>query len=346
MHSLRPVLQFSAAFLLAAMLPLRLSAQADFRAFRTKLSIQLDGRFIESDWGRADSIVDFRQRDPAQGQPVSERTVVRVLATPEGMAVGWWCYDREPSRIVRSQLRRDAELRTDDYVSLAVDGLHDKRSAFYFRSNANGAMWDGEHVDIESGNESWDGVWDVRSRVTNEGYVVEMLIPWATLRYAQGDSIMGMNFRRFIPRKNEEALWRAYSRTEGFRFLEKEGLVNGFTDLPNRPRVEARPYVSSESNLAERRYFAVQGDSVLAPSRSDANIGLDVKVPIGNTITADITINPDFAQAEVDRQIVNLSRFEPFQLSRKHVQRFGQLHDHTIVFELIFKYMQPLTDQA
>ncbi len=312
MHSLRPVLRFTAAFLLSAAIPLRLSAQADFRAFRTTSSIQLDGRFTESDWGRADSIVDFRQRDPAQGQPVSERTVVRVLATPEGMAVGWWCYDREPSRIVRSQLRRDAELRTDDYVSLAVDGLHDKRSAFYFRSNANGAMWDGEHVDIESGNESWDGVWDVRSRVTNEGYVVEMLIPWATLRYAQGDSIMGMNFRRFIPRKNEEALWRAYSRTEGFRFLEKEGLVNGFTDLPNRPRVEARPYVSSESNLAERRYFAVQGDSVLAPSRSDANIGLDVKVPIGNTITADITINPDFAQAEVDRQIVNLSRFPLF----------------------------------
>lgn len=312
MPSLRPVLHVVVVALAAALFPARVRAQVDFRALRTSTSIQLDGRLSEAEWARADSITDFRQRDPAQGQPGSERTVVRVLATPDGLAVGWWCYDRDPSRIVRAQLRRDAELRTDDYVSLAVDGLHDKRSGFYFRSNANGAMWDGEHVDMEQGNESWDGVWDVRARVTSEGYVVEMLIPWATLRYAQGDSIMGMNFRRFIPRKNEEALWRAYSRTEGFRFLEKEGLVDGFTDLPGRPRLEARPYVSGESTLPERRFFATRPDSVVLPGRSDANVGLDVKVPIGNTITADITVNPDFAQAEVDRQIVNLSRFPLF----------------------------------
>ena len=284
----------------------------EHRAYRTSRNIALDGRFTEPDWAQADSITDFRQKDPVEGAPSTERTVVRLLATPSGLAIGWWLYDSDAKHIVRSQVRRDAELRSDDYVSMGIDGLHDKRSAFYFRTNANGAMWDGEHVDIERGNESWDGVWDVRTSITNEGWFAEMLIPWATLRYAEGDSVMGMNFRRFMPRKNEETLWRAWRRTEGLRFLEKEGIVGNLDGLPRRPRVEARPYLSGESRLPERRYFAVRGDTTLLPAGSDGNIGLDIKAPITNTLTADITINPDFAQAEVDRQVVNLTRFPLF----------------------------------
>ncbi len=302
------------ALLLAGtlLLAVPVHAQMDFRVRRTAQPITLDGRLTEADWALADSVTDFRQRDPAEGAPASERTVVRVLSTPAGMAIGWWCYDTDAARIVRSQLRRDAELRTDDYVSLAIDGLHDKRSGFYFRTNANGAMWDGEHVDVETGNESWDGVWDVRTQVTDAGFFIEMLIPWATLRYAEGDSVMGMNFRRFMPRKNEEVLWRAWKRTEGFRFLEREGMVSGLDSLPRRPRIEARPYVSGETRMPERQYFAVRGDSLLVPGGSEGSIGLDIKAPISNTLTADITINPDFAQVEVDRQIVNLSRFPLF----------------------------------
>lgn len=288
------------------------SSAVEHRVYRTSRNVTLDGRFTEPDWALADSITDFRQKDPVEGAPSTERTVVRLLATPEGLAVGWSLYDSDAAHIVRSQVRRDAELRSDDYVSMGIDGLHDRRSAFFFRTNANGAMWDGEHVDAETGNESWDGVWDVRTSITHEGWFAEMLIPWATLRYAEGDSIMGMNFRRFMPRKNEETLWRAWRRTEGLRFLEKEGIVGNLDGLPRRPRIEARPYVSGESRLAERRYFTIRGDTLLTPSASDGGIGLDIKAPITNTITADLTINPDFAQAEVDRQIVNLTRFPLF----------------------------------
>lgn len=311
----------------------------EYRVYRTSRNISLDGRFTEPEWAQADSITDFRQRDPVEGAPGTERTVVRLLATPTGLAIGWSCYDKDAAHIVRSQVRRDAELRSDDYVSMGIDGLHDKRSAFYFRANANGAMWDGEHVDIETGNESWDGVWDVRTSVTNEGYFLEIFIPWATLRYAEGDSVMGMNFRRFMPRKNEEVLWHAWRRPEGLRFLEKEGLIGNLDGLPRRPRIEARPYLSTESRLAERRYFAVRGDTVLARPSNDANIGLDIKAPITNTITADITINPDFAQAEVDRQIVNLTRFplffpeqRPFFTEGSAIFDFGRPRDSQMFY--------------
>ena len=95
------------------------------------------------------------------------------------------------------------------------------------------------------------------------------------------------------------------------RFLEKEGIVGNLDGLPRRPRVEARPYLSTESRLAERRYFAVRGDTVLSRPGNDANIGLDIQAPITNTKTADITINPDFAQAEVDLALLeSLARRE------------------------------------
>ena len=300
------------ALAVAALCPLVAGAQPDFRARRTREAIILDGRLTEALWAQADSITDFRQRDPREGAPATERTVVRLLATPAGLAVGWWCYDRDPARIVRSQLRRDAELRSDDYVSMSIDGLHDRRSGFYFRSNANGALWDGEHVSFEQGNEEWDGVWDARGRVTDQGYEVEMLIPWATLRYPKVDSLFGMNFRRFMPRKNEEMLWRGWRRTEGFRFLEREGMVAGFDGLPARPRVELRPYSLGEVRLPERVFPALGGDSVVTAGRAMAQVGADLKVPVTNTLTADLTFNPDFAQAEADRQIVNLTRFPLF----------------------------------
>jgi len=282
------------------------------RVHPTPNEIRLDGRLDEPEWALADSITDFRQKEPTEGGAPSQRTVVRLLATPSGLAVGWWLSDADPTHIVRTQLRRDAELRSDDYVSMGIDGLSDQRTAFYFRANANGALWDGEHVNFEAGNEEWDGVWDARTQVTADGWTVEMLIPWATLRYPKDVRSMGMNFRRFLPRTNEEVLWRAWKRGQGIRFLEEAGTVGGFGDLPPRARAEVRPFVLGEARLAERSFDAAGNDVVTAPGLNEAKVGLDVKIPVTSTITADLTLFPDFAQAEVDRQVVNLTRFPLF----------------------------------
>ena len=231
---------------------------------RIAIGIALDGRLDEPDWFLADSITDFRQKEPTEGGLPSERTVVRLLATPEGLAIGWWLYDRDPSRIVRTQLRRDAELRSDDYVSMMIDGLSDRRSAFFFRTNANGALWDGEHVHFESGNEEWDGVWDARTQVNADGWTAEMLIPWATLRYPADVSSMGMNFRRFLPRTNEEVLWRAWKRGQGIRFLEDEGIDRAASTTSRRARAPSCvPFVLGEG--ATRRAHA---STPPAPTRS------------------------------------------------------------------------------
>jgi hypothetical protein len=310
---MRRALCAAIAAAIAFLAPLAAGAQSPPPSARVTVApITLDGRLDEPDWALADSITDFRQKEPVEGGTPSERTVVRLLATPAGLAVGWWLYDRTPEGIVRTQLRRDAALRSDDYVSLMIDGLRDKRSAFYFRTNSNGAMWDGEHINAETGNEEWDGIWDVRTRITNEGWTAEMLIPWATLRYRDDATAFGMNFRRFLPRTNEELLWRAWRRMEGFRFLEQEGTVGGFTALPPRTRFELRPFVLAEGRAPERAYAPDGSSTELRRAASDLAVGLDVKVPVTATLTADITTFPDFAQAEADRQVVNLTRFPLF----------------------------------
>ncbi len=305
----------------------------------TASRIRLDGVLDEPDWALADSITDFHQKEPVEGGTPSERTVVRLLATPAGLAIGWWNYDRHVDARVRTQLRRDATLRSDDYVSLMIDGLSDQRSAFYFRTNSNGALWDGEHVNIENGNEEWDGIWDARTSVSADGWFVEMLIPWATLRYRRDVASMGMNFRRFLPRTNEEILWRAWKRTQGLRFLEEEGIVNGFRDLPPRARAEFRPYLLAEAAAPERAYQPNGDSDVLSAARGDAAVGLDVKLPVTPTLTADLTAFPDFAQAEVDRQVVNLSRFplffpeqRPFFTEGASIFHFGRLEQAQLFY--------------
>lgn len=316
---LRPL----AALALSLSLPLASGAQASAaaervpRVFTTPDNIMLDGFLDEPAYAQADSIWEFRQKEPVEGGVPSERTVVRLLATPQGLVVGWWIYDRDIGNVRRTQLRRDAELRADDYVSMVIDGLSDRRSGFYFRTNSNGAMWDGEHVTFEDGNEEWDGVWDVRTQIHTDGWTAEMLIPWATLRYPDDVTQMGMNFRRFMPRTNEELLWRAWRRTEGLRFLEREGSIAGFSGLPPRARAEFRPYVLGQAAPVERLFSRDGSSTIVKQETAFGRTGLDVKLPLTRTLTVDLTANPDFAQADVDRQIVNLTRFPLFFPERR-----------------------------
>jgi hypothetical protein len=287
-------------------------------------SLRLDGALDEPAWTTADSIADFTQRDPAEGQPTSERTVVRILAAADGLWVGVLAYDRNPAGIRHAQLRRDAEFETDDAVTLMLSPMEDRRTAFLFSVNPNGAVQDAEVLTFESESPEWDGVWDARARITAKGWQAEIVIPWQTLRYRRGADTWGFNVRRFIRRKNEEALWRGWRRPEGIRFLERQGTLAGFQQLggvlpeglPRRALAEVRPYVTSTARLTERA-FPPDGlggvrDSTVAAAGLDGDAGLDAKLAPTPTLTLDLTVNADFAQAEVDRQVVNLTRFPLF----------------------------------
>lgn len=304
---------------------------ATLRVAQTMALPRLDGIPNEPAWLTADSISDFTQQDPAEGQPGSERTVVRVLATPAGLYIGVWAYDTRPQAIRHAQLRRDAEFESDDSFSILLDPLYDRRSGLVFTVNPNGAQEDAEVVSFEDDNEEWDGVWDARARITAHGWTAEVLIPWQTLRYRLGASRWGANFRRVIRRTNERVLWRAWRRTEGLLFMPAEGELDGLDNLPGRSRTELRPYAAATGATRELEYHPDGSDSILALGQGTAKVGVDAKIALSGALTLDVTTNTDFAQVDVDRQVVNLTRFplffpekRPFFLESSSLFDFGR----------------------
>lgn len=271
--------------------------------------IRLDGHLDEPAWAAADSLDDFRQKEPREGEPASERTVVRVVRDEEALYVGIRCWDREGAHILASQLRRDAQLNTDDYVSILIDSFHDRRTAFLFETNPNGAMRDTEIFGFESTNVDWNGIWDVAVAKDSAGWTAEFRIPFRTLRFhASPDGRFGFNVRRFMRRTNEQVLWRGWRRTEGVTQLAAAGELVGLGPLTRAHGVELRPYVlgrvvSSEHDLA---------GADVAKGFTGGKVGIDAKAALTPTLTADLTANTDFAQVEVDRQVINLTRFPTF----------------------------------
>ncbi|MDP9361141.1 MAG: carbohydrate binding family 9 domain-containing protein, partial [Acidobacteriota bacterium] len=270
--------------------------------------IRLDARFAEAVWQTVDSITNFRQREPLEGAPASERTVVKIVRDAERLYVAVRAYDGEIARLRSSQLRRDADLSSDDNVTILIDSYRDRRGAFLFRTNPNGAMWDAQLTGLDNLNENWNGIWEVATRRDSVSWSAEFAIPLRTLRFNPGNDLIGLNVRRMIRRKNEEDLWRSWGRTQGLDNLMNTGDGGGFGELrPDRP-LELRPYVLG-------RMVAPSYDSAgarAAPSQIAGKLGIDAKLALTPTLTSDLTLNTDFAQVEADQQVINLTRFPTF----------------------------------
>ena len=270
--------------------------------------IRLDARFSEPVWQTVDSIVDFRQREPLEGAPATERTVVKVVRDADRLYVAVRAYDSDMRGVRSTQLRRDADLSSDDNITILIDSYRDRRGAFLFRTNPNGAMWDAQLTGFDNVNENWNGIWDVVTRRDSVSWSVEFAIPLRTLRFNPGNDIIGLNVRRVIRRKNEEDLWRSWGRAQGLDNLVNTADIGGFGDIRGDRPVELRPY-------ALARLVAPSYDSAgtrVAPPGNGGKAGLDAKLAVSPTMTADLTINTDFAQVEADQQVINLTRFPTF----------------------------------
>ena len=271
--------------------------------------VRLDGGLREADWSRADSIVDFHQREPIEGAPPSERTVVKVLRDANALYVAIRAYDRDPAAIRASQLRRDADLSSDDNVTLLIDSFHDRRSAFLFQTNANGAMWDAQFSGVDVLNQNWNGIWDVVAARDSMGWTATFRIPFSTLRFRSGaGAAFGFNVRRFIRRRNEETLWRGWGRTQGLYQLLAEGDLVGLGVLERSRNVALMPYLLGRAVSPEHDALGTRVTDGFVGAKS----GLDAKMALTPTLTGDVTINTDFAQVEVDQQVINLTRFPLF----------------------------------
>ena len=280
----------------------------------------VDGRLDDAAWRAATPISDLRQREPFEGAPATERTEVRVVHDDETLYIGIHAFDREPGKIVARILERDRVMQPsmdgsgpsfggDDAVAILLDGFHDHRNAVVLATNANGAEFDALLTDEgREFNVDWRGVWKVASVRTSDGWSTEFAIPFRSLRYRPDGNEWGLNVYRMIRRKNEEVLWRGWTRSGGgFARVSLAGHLRGLDSLPDPGKnIELRPYVL-EGVDRERN----ENTSRFEDTRRHG-IGGELKAQLRPGLVLDATVNTDFAQVEADNVQVNLTRFSLF----------------------------------
>jgi hypothetical protein len=263
-------------------------------------AIKLDGVLDEADWAKAPRISNFTQRELNENMPVTEKTEVAVLYTATEMYIGVWCYDSEPDKIIAQKMKWDFEYGNEDNFEIALDTYGDKRNAYLFIINPNGAQYDALVTDNSRKlNADWNGVWYVAAKRTDQGWFAEIKIPFSTLKFsAANEQTWGINFERNIRRKREQVLWQGWSRDSMLVQVNRAGTLTGLRDLTRMRIFEFRPYA-----------LAGAEKTIQMPVTTVGNIGLDFNYLINPTVKLDFTILPDFAQVESDQMIVNLTRF-------------------------------------
>jgi hypothetical protein len=282
------------------------------RAVRLASPIVIDGRLEETVWKGAPSVTRFTQRDPVEGAVPSESTWVWVAFDDRALYVAARLWDSRPDSIVAPLVRRDVSTASDRFF-LYLDTYHDGRSGYYFGINAAGVLMDGTLFNDIQSDASWDGVWDARVRRegvggSGPGWTCEFRIPISQMRSRAGaEQVWGINFKRCITRLNEVDYLAPLPK-------KASGFVSRFPDLvgfePGRRgrNVELLPYATGKAEYVVHD----AGDPFHDGSRYTPGLGADLRTGVGNNLTLNATVNPDFGQVEVDPAVVNLSDAESY----------------------------------
>jgi Carbohydrate family 9 binding domain-like len=201
----------------------------------------------EPAWQAATPVTEFRQFDPNEGQPVSEKTEARILVDDDAVYVGMRLYDREP-RLIQSQLARRDEPIEGDLVEVTFDGYHDHLSAVIFRLSAGGAKRDATVSNNGNQDNTWDAVWDGAATVDSLGWTAEFRIPLSQLRFNRNvsEQVWGFQLGRKIARKAEVAVFSFTPKTQQ-QGINRYGHLTGLGRLHSPRNVELVPYALAKN---------------------------------------------------------------------------------------------------
>ena len=277
------------------------------RATRTGLPILMDGVLDEAAWESAEPVTRFIQAMPDAGYPATEETVVRVLYDDRYLYVGALLLDSEPHRITANYLSQDFDTHEDDIFAVTLDPFLDRRNSFMFLINPLGAVKDGQTFDnSRTTNLAWEGVIQVETTIHDQGWTVELAIPFTTLRFdpAVEEQAWGINFLRRIRRRNEDSYWAPLDRRSRVHTMALAGTLTGLAGLPRSRNLTIKPFALADQTSGELIPEGISG--------RDFDGGLDLKYGVTPRLTLDLTYRTDFSQVEVDQERVNLTRFSLF----------------------------------
>ena len=286
--------------------------RATVRAIKLTTPLRLDGKLDDEVYLTAKPFGGLLQVAPKYGAESTERSDVWVTYDENNIYVSCRCWDSAPpEKWISNELRRDTnQLRNNDHFGVMFDTFYDRRSGFMFYTNPLGALADYSVIDEGQSNSDWNPVWSSHTGQFDGGWTVEMAIPFKTLRYRSGpDQVWGIQLRRAIRHKNEWTyLTPVPPNMAGPQALNRISSAGTLVDLdlpPASKNFEVKPYATSRLTTDRVRTTPVTNDF-------DADFGGDVKYGVTANLTADFTVNTDFAQVEIDEQQVNLTRFSLF----------------------------------
>src|SRR5262245_11441209 len=287
------------------------SGHVTVRAVRVSEAMKIDGSLDERVYAETRAIGDFVQQEPDEGKPATERTEAWILFDNENVYVSARCWDTHPERMVANEMRRDtSQLRQNDTFAVLFDTYHDRRNGYLFYANPIGGLADSQITDENPPNVDWNTIWSVKTGRFENGWTIEIAVPFKSLRYAPGrQQVWGVNLRRVVRWKNEWShltqIPRALTTFRGILKISSAATLVGLEAPPPRRNVELKPYAISGVSTDLTTTPQVEGDLT-------GRLGGDLKVGVTPNLTADVTLNTDFAQVEVDEQQVNLTRFSLF----------------------------------
>jgi len=260
----------------------------------------LDGRMDDAAWKQAQVAGPLRQEQPNEGAPATERTEFRVVYTSEALYIGLWCFDREPEKILSRLMARDSPIPKDDAIAIALDTFLDRRNGYWFMINPNGAQADALITNNTDINDDWDGVWSVAARIDSEGWKAELELPFKSISFNPETEVWGLNISRHIRRKQEWDRWSRPLLDFDTYQVSEAGYLRGLRGIEQGLGLEFTPYA-----ITKFRDERELGDTDLL-----MDIGGDLRYRITPNLSLSVSYNTDFAETEIDRPQINLTRFK------------------------------------
>jgi hypothetical protein len=298
------IILLSPLFLLAQ--PPTPQAQKTVHAIRASGPINIDGVLEETAW-QEEGYSDFTQSDPTDGAQPTEKTKVWVAYDEKSLYVAARLYDSQPE-LITSRLGRRDDFVDSDWFIFAVDPYYDRRSGYQFAVNPAGSIVDWTLYNDEWNDSTWDGIWEWKAVIDEEGWTVEIRIPYNQLRFPKKDEyVWGVNFRRVIKRKNER-IGFVWVPKEDSGYVSRFAKLLGIQDIRPGRLIEFLPY-----SVVQAQYSPEEsGNPFETGKKYLGNTGFDLKIGLKSNLTLDTTVNPDFGQVEVDPAVINLSDYETY----------------------------------
>ena len=313
------------SLLLLLILTVQLSAQnqdnfpppdepLEIRAVKAKGTIKIDGKLDEADWENALPVSDFFRMEPRQGGGYRYKTVVRILFDEKYLYVGAFCQDPMGKKGIRVQdLRRDFNWNENDIFGIQLDPQNLKQFAVSFQTTPYGNQRDLQNFNDQVTDNDWNALWTVRTSQAEDGYYAEFAIPFKSLRYdalAPGETAeWGVTFNRLARRDYEITVFPAIPQSFSPYRMTYAARLTGLELPAPSANVRVEPYALYQ--------YEERTADVATVSEGDFKLGGDVKWAVNPNTVLDLTFNTDFAQADVDRAVNNLERFNIFFPERR-----------------------------